>query len=96
MQEICGRLGISYVFKASFDKANRTSLYSFRGPGLKKGLAILARIKEELQVPVISDVHETSQVRRQPKFWISSRSRPFSAARPICCLPRPGPAGPST
>ncbi|MBU0663447.1 MAG: 3-deoxy-8-phosphooctulonate synthase [Proteobacteria bacterium] len=62
MQEICGRLGLSYVFKASFDKANRTSLSSYRGPGLKEGLAILSRIKEELQVPVISDVHETSQV----------------------------------
>ncbi|MBU4328225.1 MAG: 3-deoxy-8-phosphooctulonate synthase [Proteobacteria bacterium] len=62
MQEICARLGLSYVFKASFDKANRTSLSSYRGPGLKEGLAILSRIKEELQVPVISDVHETSQV----------------------------------
>ncbi|MFH2124016.1 MAG: 3-deoxy-8-phosphooctulonate synthase [Pseudomonadota bacterium] len=62
MQEICGRLGLSYVFKASFDKANRTSLSSYRGPGLTEGLAILSRIKEELQVPVISDVHETSQV----------------------------------
>ncbi|MBU4236762.1 MAG: 3-deoxy-8-phosphooctulonate synthase [Proteobacteria bacterium] len=62
MQEICARLGLSYVFKASFDKANRTSLSSYRGPGLTEGLAILSRIKEELQVPVISDVHETSQV----------------------------------
>jgi len=62
MQEICARLGLSYVFKASFDKANRTPLSSYRGPGLTEGLAILSRIKEELQVPVISDVHETSQV----------------------------------
>lgn len=62
MQEICGRLGLSYVFKASFDKANRTSLSSYRGPGLEQGLAILARIREELQVPVISDVHDTSQI----------------------------------
>ena len=62
MQEICARLGLSYVFKASFDKANRTSLSSYRGPGLEQGLAILSRIKEELQVPVISDVHETAQV----------------------------------
>jgi len=63
MQEICGRLGISYVFKASFDKANRTSLSSYRGPGLEKGLATLAKIRQELQVPVISDVHATSQVK---------------------------------
>jgi 2-dehydro-3-deoxyphosphooctonate aldolase (KDO 8-P synthase) len=62
MQEICARLGLSYVFKASFDKANRTSLSSYRGPGLEQGLAILSRIREELQVPVISDVHEISQV----------------------------------
>lgn len=62
MQEICDRLGISYVFKASFDKANRTSLESYRGPGLKEGLATLAAIREELQVPVISDVHDITQV----------------------------------
>jgi 2-dehydro-3-deoxyphosphooctonate aldolase (KDO 8-P synthase) len=62
MQEICARLGLSYVFKASFDKANRTSLSSYRGPGLDEGLAILARIREEMQVPVISDVHDVSQV----------------------------------
>ncbi len=62
MQEICSRLGISYVFKASFDKANRTSLDSYRGPGLDEGLSILSRIREEMQVPVISDVHDVSQV----------------------------------
>ncbi len=62
MQEICDRLGLSYVFKASFDKANRTSLDSFRGPGLAGGLADMARIREELKVPVVSDVHESSQV----------------------------------
>ncbi len=62
MQEICTRLGIAYVFKASFDKANRTSLESYRGPGLEEGLEILSRIRKELQVPVISDVHDVSQV----------------------------------
>lgn len=62
MLEICAKLGFSYVFKASFDKANRTSLSSYRGPGLEKGLEILARVKQKLQVPVISDIHETSQV----------------------------------
>ncbi len=62
MKELCGRLGISYVFKASFDKANRTSLDSFRGPGLDRGLRILADIRAELGVPVVSDIHETSQV----------------------------------
>ncbi len=63
MQEICNRLGISYIFKASFDKANRTSLSSYRGPGLEKGLMILASIRESMQLPVISDVHDASQVK---------------------------------
>ncbi len=62
MQEICDRLGIHYVFKASFDKANRTSLDSYRGPGLVEGLATLGKIRRELGVPVISDVHDVSQV----------------------------------
>lgn len=62
MVEVCSRLGISYVFKASFDKANRTSLSSYRGPGLEEGLKTLAKIREELNVPVISDIHEPSQV----------------------------------
>ncbi len=62
MVEICSRLGISYVFKASFDKANRTSLSSYRGPGLKKGLSTLAKLRQELQLPVISDIHDASQV----------------------------------
>ena len=62
MQEICRRLGLSYVFKASFDKANRTSLDSYRGPGLEEGLRILQKIRTELQVPVISDIHDQHQV----------------------------------
>lgn len=62
LQEICARLGISYVFKASFDKANRTSLEAYRGPGLEEGLAILARIRSDLGVPVISDIHDITQV----------------------------------
>ncbi len=60
---VCARLGVQYVFKASFDKANRTSIRSFRGPGLLKGLAMLARIREEMQVPVVSDIHEAIQAR---------------------------------
>ena len=62
MKEICERLGISYVFKASFDKANRTSLDSFRGPGLRNGLRQLDRIRQEVGVPVVSDVHERCQM----------------------------------
>ena len=62
LREICGRLGLSYVFKASFDKANRTSLDAYRGPGIDEGLRILRKIREEFQVPVISDIHDRSQV----------------------------------
>lgn len=59
---ICEKLGIPYIFKASFDKANRSSYHSFRGPGLEEGLAILKHIKEELQVPVVSDIHSIEQI----------------------------------
>lgn len=59
--EVTGRLGIPYVFKASFDKANRSSLASFRGPGLEAGLAELAEVKARFGVPVLTDVHEPWQ-----------------------------------
>src|ERR1700756_4024345 len=55
-------LNVPFIFKASYDKANRTSLKSFRGPGLKEGLRILKKIKNELHVPVLTDVHETADV----------------------------------
>ncbi len=59
--EVCARLGIPYVFKASFDKANRSSIHSYRGPGLEEGLSILAAVKATHGVPVISDVHTPEQ-----------------------------------
>jgi 2-dehydro-3-deoxyphosphooctonate aldolase (KDO 8-P synthase) len=62
-KEITTKLGIPYIFKASFDKANRSSITSFRGPGLEKGLEILAEIKDVYQVPVISDIHEPFQAK---------------------------------
>lgn len=62
LKEMAARLNISLVFKSSFDKANRTSLDSFRGPGLEEGLKILADIRDDYQLPVVSDVHETYQV----------------------------------
>ncbi len=61
MREKAREYGFNYVFKASFDKANRTSISSYRGPGLEKGLTMLAEIKEKLGVPVISDIHEPWQ-----------------------------------
>jgi 2-dehydro-3-deoxyphosphooctonate aldolase (KDO 8-P synthase) len=62
-KEVTSKLGIPFIFKASFDKANRSSVHSFRGPGLAKGLEILAEIKETYQVPVISDIHEPIQAK---------------------------------
>ncbi|RUO59482.1 3-deoxy-8-phosphooctulonate synthase [Pseudidiomarina insulisalsae] len=59
--EVTQRLGIPYVFKASFDKANRSSVHSYRGPGLDKGLEIFAEIKRTFNVPIITDVHEPHQ-----------------------------------
>ncbi len=59
--DVTRKLGIPYVFKASFDKANRSSINSFRGPGLDEGLKILADIKSRFDVPIISDVHEPEQ-----------------------------------
>ncbi|MGB0034673.1 MAG: 3-deoxy-8-phosphooctulonate synthase [Candidatus Acidiferrales bacterium] len=59
---IASELGVPYIFKASYDKANRSSVSSFRGPGLKKGLSILAKIKKRTGLPILTDVHEVSQV----------------------------------
>src|ERR1700746_1460682 len=59
---VAGKLGMPYIFKASYDKANRTSLKSFRGPGLEEGLRILKKIKDKLRVPVLTDVHEVADV----------------------------------
>jgi 2-dehydro-3-deoxyphosphooctonate aldolase (KDO 8-P synthase) len=62
LRRTCQKLGVTYIFKASFDKANRTSGASFRGPGLDAGLKILARVRTEAGVPVLTDVHSEAQV----------------------------------
>ncbi len=61
MKRLCEKYGFGYIFKASYDKANRTSITSYRGPGLAKGLEQLAEIKEKLGVPVVTDIHEAWQ-----------------------------------
>jgi 2-dehydro-3-deoxyphosphooctonate aldolase (KDO 8-P synthase) len=61
VKSVCEKLGLAYVFKASFDKANRSSNASFRGPGLTDGLVVLDRVKKELGVPVLTDIHEPEQ-----------------------------------
>ena len=58
LKEVTGRLGIPFIYKSSFDKANRTSSRSFRGPGMEEGLRILAKVRDEIGVPVLTDVHE--------------------------------------
>lgn len=62
LKRLTKKLDIPFIFKASYDKANRTSIHSFRGPGLRRGLGILQRIKSELNVPVLSDVHRISEI----------------------------------
>ena len=62
LKKITSRLNVPFVFKASFDKANRTSIRSFRGPGLWEGLKVLAEIRRKVGVPVLSDVHDTQQI----------------------------------
>ena len=89
---IAGDAGVPYIFKASFDKANRTSVKAFRGPGLREGLRILGKIKDDLHVPVLTDIHDASQaspagevcdILQVPAFL--ARQRPVStSAKPAC------------
>ena len=60
LRDLCGKLGIPFIYKSSFDKANRSSLSSFRGLGIEEGLRILERVKQDVGVPVLTDVHEDS------------------------------------
>ena len=62
LKEITGRLGVPFIFKSSFDKANRTSASSFRGPGMEAGLKVLAEVKRQIGVPVLTDVHEYTPI----------------------------------
>jgi len=62
LKKLTAKLKIPFIFKSSYDKANRTSIKSYRGPGAKKGLAMLKKIKEELNVPVLSDVHRFEEI----------------------------------
>lgn len=62
LREVTEKLGIPYIFKGSFDKANRTSIKSYRGPGIEEGLRILAKVQEQIGVPVLTDVHEDTPI----------------------------------
>ena len=87
MKTACERLQIPYVFKSSYDKANRTSWDSFRGPGLKEGLDILASIRKELGVPVLTDVHSVQEARG------GGRSRGYSPDSRLSGAPNRSPGG---
>ena len=63
LKRICAKLGINYVFKSSFDKANRSSIDSFRGPGMEKGLEMLNIIKEKYNLPIVTDIHTPDQAK---------------------------------
>ena len=61
LKKVCEELDINYVFKSSFDKANRSSITSYRGPGLEKGLEMLSKIKSEFELPIVTDIHLPEQ-----------------------------------
>jgi 2-dehydro-3-deoxyphosphooctonate aldolase (KDO 8-P synthase) len=67
LKDICSELGLPLIFKSSYDKANRTSVSSFRGPGLEKGLRILSEVRSSLNIPVISDVHSVEEIEQASK-----------------------------
>ncbi len=62
LKEITSRLGVAFIYKSSFDKANRSSIHSFRGPGMEEGLRVLQKVKEQVGVPVLTDVHEDTDI----------------------------------
>ena len=61
LKEITKKLGINFIFKSSFDKANRSSIYSYRGPGLEKGLEMLQAVKDKFDIPIVTDIHTPDQ-----------------------------------
>ncbi|PJJ98267.1 3-deoxy-8-phosphooctulonate synthase [Lysobacteraceae bacterium NML75-0749] len=95
LKEITGKLGIPFIFKSSFDKANRTSINSFRGPGMEEGLKVLAEVKRQLGVPLLTDVHEYTpmdevasvvDVLQTPAFLVRQTdfiTRVCSAGKPV-------------
>ena len=83
MKEICAELGMPYIFKASYDKANRSSSKSFRGLGIDEGLAILADVKKQIGVPVLTDVHAEDEVAQVAAVVDVLQTPAFLSGRPI-------------
>ena len=94
--KVTDKLGIPYVFKASFDKANRSSIHSFRGVGLDEGMKIFQAVKREFDVPVITDVHEDTPLDEVAAVVTSSNCPPSSPAKPTSSSPWQKPATSST
>jgi len=83
IKDIAQESDIPFIFKSSFDKANRLSIDSYRGPGFKRGLEILAKVKQKLKVPVLSDIHCQSEIKEAAKILDIIQSLPFYAVRQI-------------
>ena len=81
ISDICNSLGLNFIYKSSFDKANRSSVESYRGPGLEEGIKIFNEIKVALSVPVITDIHEIEQVEKISEVAIETTPLPFQDAR---------------
>ena len=92
LKEITASLGIPFIFKSSFDKANRSSGTSFRGPGMEKGLEILAKVKKTLQVPVLTDVHTEAEVPHVAAVVDVLQTPRSCAGKPISSTPWRNPA----
>jgi 2-dehydro-3-deoxyphosphooctonate aldolase (KDO 8-P synthase) len=92
LRELSDKLGIRLVYKSSFDKANRTSHQSFRGPGMEQGLAILEKVKAQIGVPVLTDVHEDTP--KLPRWSTCCKPPHFCAGRPTSSKRWPARASP--
>ena len=91
LARIAARLEIALIFKASYDKANRTALRSFRGPGIEEGLRILEKVRDDTGLPVLSDVHETHQVAAAAEVSVSAPAEVvrLEAALPVRAIAPP-------
>ncbi|UUZ53108.1 hypothetical protein LP419_29675 [Massilia sp. H-1] len=97
LKEITSALGIPFIYKSSFDKANRSSGTSFRGPGMDKGLEILADVRKEIGVPVLTDIHTIEEIAAVSSVVdVLQTLKPSCAARPTSSSPAPSPANQST
>ena len=92
LKAITDRIGIQFIFKSSFDKANRSSDRSYRGPGMDEGLRILAKVRAEVGVPVLTDVHDIPQIAPVAEVVDVLQTPASWPARPISSTPPPPPA----